>query len=62
MVVYNPLRYKRVILYIVRHSFRPMITKLGPREKGRKTKGKKKPRLIQQSKSKLKFIKQKYMV
>jgi len=38
-----------------------MITKLGPREKGRKTKGKKKPRLIQQSKCKLKFIKQKYM-
>ena len=34
-----------------------MITKLGPRENGRKTKSKKKHRLKQQSKSKIKYIK-----
>ena len=37
-----------------------MITKLGPREKGRKIKCKKKPRLIQQSKAKLKNLKRRY--
>ena len=37
-----------------------MITKLGPREKGRKIKGKKKPRLIQQSKARLKNLKRRY--
>jgi len=44
------------------YLFRPMICKLGPREKGRKTKGKKKPRLLQQSKAKVKAFKKKYGV